>query len=272
MSYEKRKQQKQDNELKHYKLEHLSDKDLLFLIENYVTKRQDHQHIANLIKGDEDIIAQMVDSDRVFEKVMHKGNLILHTSPYFLFTLLVRRVFGQKKDDKDFIDDVVAELNNTEHTYPWNRSKVIRILNSTGVSNYLANMLAIFVQTSRLYKLEKDDKKQYQYIIDMIEEIQHSDNNRKFYIYCHIGNYALFFTGMFSEYLKHKFTYKRTLVDSRYYIDFGKTYFGLASEHTMAKQHELDDVLYSLSEGFEIIIKLLQYMRNEYFVSYDVKL
>ena len=33
----------------------------------YVTKRQDYEHMANLIKGDTDIISQMVDNDRVFE-------------------------------------------------------------------------------------------------------------------------------------------------------------------------------------------------------------
>lgn len=261
----------QRNELNACDLDCLSDRDLQFLIENYVTKRQDYEHIADLIRGDADIISKMIDSDRVFEKVMREGNVILHSSPYFLFTLLLRRVFKLKKDDGDFIDDVIEELNSAEGTYPWNRNKVVRLLNSTDVPNYLANMLATFVQTSRLYKIEKNDEDKYRYIVDMIEEIQRSDSVRRFYIYCHIGNYTLFFIGMFSEYIEHKFKYKKTLVDSRYYVDFGKTYFGLASEHDMARRHELDDTLHSLSEGFEIITKLLQYMRKEYLVSYNLK-
>lgn len=272
MRDKRKKMKRQNNELNVHDLEHLSDKDLLFLIENYVTKRQDYEHIANLIKGDADIVSQMVDSDRVFDKVMHEGNIILHSSPYFLFTLLLRRVFKVKKDDADFVDDIVGELNSTEPQYPWNRNKVLRLLNSTDVSNYLANMLAMFVQTSRLFKMEKDDEKQYRYIIDMIEEIQRSDSARRFYIYCHIGNYTLFFTGMFPEYIEQKFKYKKTLIDNHYYVDFGKTYFGLASEHDMARRHELDDTLHSLSEGFEVITKLLQYLRKEYLSSYNLKL
>lgn len=268
MRYRRKKMKSQNNELNSHDLDRLSDKDLLFLIESYVTKRQDYEHIANLIRGDSDIVSKMIDSDRVFDKVMREGNVILHSSPYFLFTLLLRRVFKLKKDDADFIDDVIEELNSAERTYSWNRSRVLRLLDSTGVSNYLANMLAAFVQTSRLYKMEKDDEKQYRYIIDMIEEIQRSDSARRFYIYCHIGNYTLFFTGMFPEYIEHKFKYKKTLIDSRYYVDFGKTYFGLASEHDMARRHELDDTLHSLSEGFEIVTKLLQYLRREYLASY----
>ncbi|MCF6159612.1 MAG: hypothetical protein E3K32_13820 [wastewater metagenome] len=250
---------------------YLSDSDLLFLIENYVTKRNDYEHIANLIKGDIDIIGQMVDSDRVFEKVMHEGNKILHISPYFLFTLLLRRIFKLKKDDKRFIEDTLDELNSTEQLHPWNEKKIADLLSSTDVPNYLANVLALFMQTSRLYQIENDEEKHYRYIIDMIEEIQHSDNIRKFYIYCHIGNYALFFTGMFQEYIEHKFKYRKSLIDTRYYINFGKTYFGLASEHGMAREQELDDTLYSISEGFEIITKLLHSLRDEYFTSNNIK-
>ncbi len=272
MNHARRKKKRKNNELNAYDLEHLSDRDLLFLIENYVTKRHDHGHIANLIRGDADIISKMVDSDRVFEKVMRAGNIVLHSSPYFLFTLLLRRIFKLKKDDGDFIDEVVEELNSAEGgAYPWIRNKVVKLLNSTDVPNYLANMLSIFVQMSQLYTMEREDENQYRYIIDMIGEIQHSDSARRFYIYCHIGNYTLFFTGMFPEYIEHKFRYKKNLIDNRYYVDFGKTYFGLASEHVMARQHALEDTLHSLSEGFEIITKLLNCMRKEYLVSYNLK-
>lgn len=272
MNYKEEEEKRQNNELHAYNLDHLSDSDLLFLIESYVTKRCDYEHIASQIKGDADIITQMVDNDRVFERVIREGNKIFHVSPYFLFTLLIRRVFKLKKEDEDFINDVVAELNSSAPAYPWNKSKIVKLLNSIDVSNYLANMLAVFLRTSRFYQIQKYDEKQYQYIIDMIEEIRYSDTIRKFYIYCHIGNYALFFTGMFPEYIGHKFRYKKTFIDSRYYVDFGKTYFCLASEHDMARQHELDDTLRSLSEGFEIIIKLLHHMRNEYLPSNNLKL
>lgn len=171
-----------------------------------------------------------------FDKVMREGSIILHASPYFLFTVLLRKVCKLKKDYTGFIDDVVDGLNSTDRTYPWNRNKVLKLLNSTDVSNYLANMLATFVQTSRLYRIERDDEKQYRYIIDMIEEIQRADSARRFYIYCHIGNYTLFFTGMFPEYIEHKFRDKRTLVDSRYYVDFGENVFwpGIRARHGTA--------------------------------------
>ncbi|MGQ3684168.1 MAG: hypothetical protein ACUBOA_04010 [Candidatus Loosdrechtia sp.] len=246
-------------------LKNLSDKDLLFLIENYVTTRQDYEKIATLIRGDTDIIGKMVDSDLVFEKILAEGDKILQFSPYLLFIFLVRRIFKRKKDDRQFIEEITGELNSTRRTYPWNERRVKELLSSTDVPNYLANMLSLFIQTTRFYQIKEDEEKHYRYLVDMIGEIKHSDTTRRFHIYCHIGNYTLFFTGMFPEHLGYKFSYKKSLVDNRYYVDFGKTYFGLASEHAIARQQELDDTLHSLSEGFEIITKLLQSMRNEYF-------
>jgi len=86
-------------ELQKESLQGLSDKDLLFLIESYVTKRNDYKNIARLINGDEDVIAKMIDSDRVFNKVMSCTERILAISPYFLFSLLLRRAFKEKRKD-----------------------------------------------------------------------------------------------------------------------------------------------------------------------------
>jgi len=76
---------------------------------------------------------------------------------------------------------------------------------------------------------------------------------------------------MFPEFIEHRFRSNKNLIDSRYYVDFGKTYFGLASEHDMARQYEMDNTLYSLSEGFEIITKLLQFMHKEYLTFNNLK-
>ena len=90
-------------ELQKESLQSLSDKDLLFLIESYATRRNDYENIASLIKGDEDVIAKMIDSDRVFNKVMNCTERILAISPYFLFSLLLRRVLKEKRKEKNLL-------------------------------------------------------------------------------------------------------------------------------------------------------------------------
>ncbi|MEK6767260.1 MAG: hypothetical protein AABY49_13690 [Planctomycetota bacterium] len=245
-------------------LQSLSDKDLLFLIESYVTRRNDYENIASLIKGDEDVIAKMIDSDRVFSKVMNCTERILAISPYFLFSLLLRRAFKEKREDTKFIEKTIEALNNTEPVIPWNKNRLMNLLEDTQVSNYIANMLAQFTESSRLYSAREDEGRSYQYIVDMIADSLHSDNIEKFYIYCHIGNYTLFLTGMIPEYIKYRYECKRRPVDKNYYVGFGKTYYGLASEHTNAKRSRLTGTLSQLSEGFEVIAQVLGFMNREY--------
>ena len=179
-------------ELQKDSLQGLSDKDLLFLIESYVTKRNDYENIASLIKGDEDVIGKMIDSDRVFDKVMKCTGRILEISPYFMFSLLLRRAFKEKREDITFIEKTIEVLNSTGPTIPWNKNRLVSLLEDTQVSNYIANMLTQFTESSRLYNVKEGEKKSHQYIVDMIADSMQSDNFKKFYIYCHIGNYTLF--------------------------------------------------------------------------------
>ena len=251
-------------ELQNENLQGLSDKDLLFLIESYVTKRNDYENIASLINGDEDVIAKMIDSDRVFNKVMNCTERILAISPYFLFSLLLRRAFKEKRKDIKFIEKTIDVLNSMKPVITWNKNRLMDLLEDTQVSNYIANMLAQFIESSKLFSTNDDEKKSHQYIVDMITDSLHSDNIEKFNIYCHIGNYTLFLTGMIPEYIKHRYEYKQIPVDKHYYIGFGKTYYGLASEHTNARKNRLAGTLSQLSDGFEAIAQVLSFMNRKY--------
>ena len=259
-------------ELQKESLQSLSDRDLLFLIESYVTRRNDYENIASLIKGDEDVISKMIDSDRVFNNVMNCTERILEISPYFLFSLLLRRAFKEKRKDTRFIEKTIDALNKNEPVIPWDKSRLMSLLEDTQVLNYIANMLAQFTESSRLYNENGDEARSHQYIVDMITDSLHSDNIEKFHIYCHIGNYTLFLTGMIPEYIKYRNEYKRRPVDEHYYVGFGKTYYGLASGNTNARRSRLTGTLSQLSEGFEVVAQVLSFMNREYFYPARTKL
>ncbi len=265
------KKGKNIQELQKDSLQELSDKDLLFLIKSYVTKRRDYKNIANLIRGDEDIIGKMIDSDRVFSKVMNCKERILEVSPYFLFSLLLRRALREKREDTEFIEETIEILNSTESVTPWNRNRLLGLLEDKKVSNYIVNVLTKFAKSSRLFKIVEGEEESYNYIVDMIADSLRSDNIRKFYTYCHIGNYALFLTGMVPEYIEYRYEYKQRPVDEHYYVDFGKAYFSLASEHINARENRLSDTLSQLSEGFEVVVQVLRFMNSEYLYSDKVK-
>jgi hypothetical protein len=183
--------------------------------------------------------------------------------------LLLRRAFKEKRKDTKFIEKTIEALNKTEPVIPWDKNRLMGLLEDTQVSNYIANMLAQFTESSRLYNEKGDEAKSHQYIVDMITDSLHSDNTEKFHIYCHIGNYTLFLTGMIPEYIKYRYEYKRRPVGKNYYVGFGKTYYGLASGNTNARRNRLTGTLSQLSEGFEVVAQVLSFMNREYF--YPVK-
>ncbi len=244
-------------------LRKLSDKDMLFLIESFVTKRDDYANIANLVKWDEDIISQMIDSDRVFGKIMEDSEAFIEITPYLLFLLLLRRTLKEQQEDSEFVERSMDLLNSSEPLIPWNKKRLLDLMNDAQVANYIANMLAQFTKSSCLFKVNEGDKESYHYIVDMIEDSLRSDNVRKFNIYCHIGDYTLFLIGMIPEYIDYRFEHRRA-VDKDYYIGFGKAYYGLASEHSNARKNMLSDTLAQLSEAFEIVVQILHIMNKKY--------
>ena len=252
------------NELTQYSLERLADKDLLFLIQSYANKRNDHEHVRDLIENDADIIGMMVESDRVFEKLMDQSTAVHNISPFFFFTLLLRRSTIELQKRPDQLEEALDELNRRKPVIPWGRERAIKLLRDATMAEYLANMISVFTCSSRMFKVQDGDSESYYYLFDLIETLQKSDPVRQYKIYCHIGNYSLFLTGLFPEFVEHQYRYRRQLVDDHFYVGFGKTYYGLASDHHMARYNELATVFSRLSTGFEIFKHLLNYMAFRY--------
>ncbi len=252
-------------ELHKYSLNELPEKDLLFLIKSYVTKRSDYENIANLIRGDGDIIRKMIDNERVFGKVVDCKEHILEISPHFLFSVLLRKAFREKREDTVFIDNTLKELNRSKSLILWNKKKLLNLLEDEQILNYIVNVLSKFTTCPELLKIKEYGKECYQYIVDMITESLGSDDNERFHIYCHIGDYVLFLMGMIPVYIEYSSGYRQISIDRRYYMDIAKSYYALASEQPNAGRNNLSDTLSQLSEGFEIITRVLNFMSIEYF-------
>ncbi|MDA0837700.1 MAG: hypothetical protein O3B01_22205 [Planctomycetota bacterium] len=252
------------DELTRYSLENLSEDDLLFLIKAYADRRTDHEDIRSLINGDSDIIEMMAKSDRVFQRLMDRGTIVQSISPYFFFSLLLRRTSQDLINQPELMDEQLAEVNQQDQTIPWTSERAQKLLADDSITDYLANMISMFLRSSRMFKVSGSDEQSFFYLIDLIEDCQKSDPVRRFRIYCHIGNYTLFLTGLFPEFIEHRFRYRRRPVDEHFYMDFGKTYYGLAGDHRLARSQELDGVFHQLSAGYEVVKTFLNFTASRY--------
>ena len=219
-------------------LSQLVDKDLQFLIENFPKPGRSYEEIAQLIHQLPTTLDSMLNSESLFNKIRDRNLLILEISPFLFFSVLLRRSLMDQ-----------------------------RILGDKKVINYIANLLSLFVKADRLYRIHRNDKQPHHYLTDMIREAANADTRRQFLIYSHIGNYSLYLTGLFPQWIEYRHRYKNRPVSAQFYIDFGREYYERASGHSMAREYELGEVFFRLSIMFEVYKEALNHLAKQYLVS-----
>ena len=216
-------------------LSQIVDKDLQFLIENFPQPGQSYEEIAQRIHRLPTALESMLNSECLFHKIRDQSQLILAISPFLLFSVLLRR---------SLIDQ--------------------RILGDKRVINYIANLLSLFIRADRLHRIHRNDKQTHHYLTDMIQESVNADARRQFLIYSHIGNYSLYLTGLFPQWIEYRRRYKNRPVSAQFYINFGREYYERASAHAMAREYELDEVFFRLSIMFEVYKEALNHLAKQY--------
>ncbi len=218
-------------------LQPLAHPDLRFLMENFPEPGRSYEDIAQVIDRIPTTLESMLDSEFVFQKILEERTILLDVSPFLFFNVLLRRSVGAPRSRLD--------------------RKVI---------NYIANLLALFVKTDRLYRVQRRDTETYEYIVDMIAEAARADLRRQFLVYSHIGNYTLWLTGLFPAWIEHRHRFKRRPVDESFYTNSGRAYFERASSHPLAREYELEEVFFRLAMMFDHYKKALNRLARDYLV------
>ncbi|MDH5649117.1 MAG: hypothetical protein OEY67_05625 [Gammaproteobacteria bacterium] len=222
----------------HTGLARLEDRDLRFLIENFPSPGKDYREVVNLLHQMPTTLDSLLDSDYVFKSITDQKSLLLDVSPFLFFNVLLRRSVEQ------------------------DRSR-----NGRRVVNYIANLLSLFVPTDRVYRIRNTDIKPVEYIVDMLAEAQSADSHRQFIIYCHIGNYSLYLTGLYSSWINNRYQYGRRPLNINYYLEQGQSSYSQAAGHRLADELGLREVFCQLSEMFDTYRKALNRMSATFFAS-----
>lgn len=213
----------------------MPDQDLKFLIENLPTAGGSYREIAAVISDLPSTLESMLTSDYVFDLIRDRQRLVLDISPFLLFSVLLRRSLGRP------------------------RSALER-----RVINYLANLLTLFIRTDRLFRVAPDEAEPHAYVWELVEQLERADARGQFLTCAHIGNYALWLTGLQAEWLHQRHRHGRRTVSPDYYADFGRAYFDRAARHRMAEEFGLNDVFLRLAIMFDHYQRGLSHMRRDF--------
>ena len=131
-------------------------------------------------------------------------------------------------------------------------------------SDYVASMLVSFGRARRAYRISSGDDNEFHYLTDMIAEPRSADGRRRFLLSVHMGNFALWMSGLFPDYLEAR-TRRKGAPPLSYFEELGATgYFG-ASESLEAGELGMDSVLRGVALQFSTVRSALNRISDRHF-------
>lgn len=123
---------------------------------------------------------------------------------------------------------------------------------SRALADYVASVLVAFGSHGRSGRVATTDDEQYDTLGELIEDANDGDPRRSFLVRAHVGNYALWKSGLFPDFIEHR-RWRKGGPDIGYYDEMGKRGFQLAAEHRLAEQHGLRTLYSSAATRFEVL-------------------
>lgn len=147
---------------------------------------------------------------------------------------------------------------------------VRHVLKSAGISDrtvadYVAEVLSEFSRSERHECRVVGRTEPLEYFFEMVGTLQKADDRTGFMLRSHIGNLALFCSGVFAERIRHRASSKG-FPSLRYYEDLGRANFRVASDHRLARRYELSPIYSTLSDHFQTARRALNDLTERIFV------
>jgi hypothetical protein len=128
--------------------------------------------------------------------------------------------------------------------------------------DYLAELLVRFVRADELYPVRTPRGERLVQVSDMLAEAQHREGPARRQVHRHIGDFTLFWTGVYPEVVDGmRRGNKDALID---YQQQGKRAYWIASTIPVERETAPADILKRLSEQFELCVYGLSEVRRQW--------
>jgi hypothetical protein len=121
-----------------------------------------------------------------------------------------------------------------------------------GLADYVSAVLIHFGFRDRAYRIAATDDEVYDALAQLAEDLDDPDARRSFLVRTHLGNYALWLSGVFPDYIEQR-RWRRGGPDLEYYEEMGRRGFQLAADHRLAEEHGLTTLYANAAERFGVL-------------------
>ncbi len=138
-------------------------------------------------------------------------------------------------------------------------------LDDPKIADYVAALLVDFGVGGRAYRIARYDDKSYHYLVDLVGDLgEESSERRQFLLRAHLGNYSLWLSGLFPDYVVAR-VHRRGAPGLEYYEDLGSAGYRLASECELAERYELTGIFRRFASDFRSVRRALNKVSDRYF-------
>ena len=120
------------------------------------------------------------------------------------------------------------------------------------IADYVAALIMHFGMRDRAWRVSDADDQIYVALADLAADLDDPDGRRSFLVRTHLGNYALWLSGLFPDYVEHR-KWRRGGPDLDYYEEMGRRGFQLAADHRLAENHGLATLYATAAERFGLL-------------------
>lgn len=121
-----------------------------------------------------------------------------------------------------------------------------------GLADYVTAIIIHFGFRDRSHRIAPGDDEVYDAIHKLCGDIDDPDARRAFLVRTHLGNYALWLSGIFPDYIEQR-RWRRGGPDLEYYEEMGRKGFQLAAGHRLAEEHGLTALYASAADRFGLL-------------------
>ncbi|HEX7981491.1 MAG TPA: hypothetical protein VF461_22965 [Gemmatimonadaceae bacterium] len=120
------------------------------------------------------------------------------------------------------------------------------------LADYVAAMLMNFGVRDNARRISAADDQVYDSLAALLADVDDPDGRRSFLVRTHLGNYALWLSGLFPDYIEHR-RWRRGGPDLDYYEEMGRRGYQLAAGHRLADDHGLTMLFTTAADRFGLL-------------------
>jgi hypothetical protein len=121
--------------------------------------------------------------------------------------------------------------------------------NDRVLADYLASLMMTFGFGHRAQRASETDDEIYDTLSALLKDAESADPRRSYLVRAHLGNYALWLSGLFPDHIEHK-RWRRGGPNLEYYEAMGRRGFELAAAHRLAKEQQMTDLYAAAAQRF----------------------